>query len=79
MFSGLVLAAFLASLAHCVSAGRLRVVERDVELAASHDFIVIGGGTSGLTVADRLTETQTVSRKLPQSNGHPITNNNISQ
>jgi hypothetical protein len=32
------------------------LVERDVSLKQSYDFIVIGGGTSGLTVADRLTE-----------------------
>ena len=56
MFSGLVLAAFLASLAQFVSAGQPRAVDRDAELADSYDFIVIGGGTSGLTVADRLTE-----------------------
>jgi hypothetical protein len=33
-----------------------RIVGRDVALDASYDFVIIGGGTSGLTVADRLTE-----------------------
>lgn len=37
--------------------GRLaRVVGRDASLRESYDFVVAGGGTSGLTVADRLTE-----------------------
>jgi hypothetical protein len=33
-----------------------RIVGRDTALRSSYDFVVIGGGTSGLTVADRLTE-----------------------
>jgi hypothetical protein len=33
-----------------------RVVGRDTALRPSYDFVVVGGGTSGLTVADRLTE-----------------------
>jgi len=33
-----------------------RVVGRDTALSSSYDFVIIGGGTSGLTVADRLTE-----------------------
>lgn len=35
---------------------RARVVGRDTALNPSYDFVIIGGGTSGLTVADRLTE-----------------------
>ena len=35
---------------------RAGLVGRDLPLKQSYDFIVIGGGTSGLTVADRLTE-----------------------
>ncbi|KAK2761653.1 hypothetical protein FQN54_001481 [Arachnomyces sp. PD_36] len=33
-----------------------QVVGRDTELRRSYDFVVVGGGASGLTVADRLTE-----------------------
>ena len=33
-----------------------QIVGRDTALSLSYDFLVIGGGTSGLTVADRLTE-----------------------
>ena len=29
---------------------------RAADIEASYDYIVVGGGTSGLTVADRLTE-----------------------
>ena len=33
-----------------------KIIGRDTELRFSYDFVIIGGGTSGLTVADRLTE-----------------------
>lgn len=33
-----------------------QVVGRDAKLKSSYDFVVVGGGGSGLTVADRLTE-----------------------
>ncbi|KAL9120677.1 MAG: hypothetical protein Q9187_002769, partial [Circinaria calcarea] len=33
-----------------------QVIGRDTELRSSYEFIVVGGGTSGLTVANRLTE-----------------------
>jgi hypothetical protein len=32
------------------------IVERANELLPEYDYIIIGGGTAGLTVADRLTE-----------------------
>lgn len=48
-----------------------RLVGRDVDLRSSYDFVIIGGGTSGLTVADRLTEnpkSQSDPRHLATSN-----------
>lgn len=36
--------------------GKARVVGRDVNLQDAYDYVIVGGGTSGLTVADRLTE-----------------------
>lgn len=40
-------------------ASRANLVGPDLPLKSSYDFIVVGGGTSGLTVADRLTENPT--------------------
>jgi FlaA1/EpsC-like NDP-sugar epimerase len=34
------------------------------EINSSYDFVIIGGGTSGLTVADRLPKTENVSEVL---------------
>ena len=35
---------------------RAVLVDRAADLKAEYDYVVIGGGTSGLTVANRLTE-----------------------
>lgn len=45
---------------------RAVLVDRTADLKAEYDYVVVGGGTSGLTVANRLTEnpksTMTLSR-----------------
>lgn len=33
------------------------ITERDLASNATYDFVIAGGGTAGLTVADRLSET----------------------
>ncbi|KAI9891956.1 MAG: hypothetical protein M1814_002150 [Vezdaea aestivalis] len=60
-----------------VSAGSryVRTVSREVAQNQTYDFIIVGGGTSGLTVADRLTEnpqtTVLVIEYGPLDNGEP--------
>ena len=44
----------LYSLVQCEDASSMK--RRDTDLLDSYDFVIVGGGTSGLTVADRLTE-----------------------
>ena len=47
----------LGSLALASALPQRRVVKRQVEeLRDNYDFVVVGGGTAGLTVADRLSE-----------------------
>jgi len=35
---------------------RAKILARQEDLAESYDYVIVGGGTAGLTVADRLTE-----------------------
>lgn len=49
------LAAVAAVFPAALTAPTFKIVQRD-ELLASYDYVIIGGGTSGLTVANRLTE-----------------------
>lgn len=45
-----------------------RIIGRDTSLLSCYDYIVVGGGTSGLVVADRLTEDS--SSKIPISSSY---------
>lgn len=54
----LLLSLALADLASCYPnlAGRATSIEDVSQLKRAYDYVVVGGGTSGLTVANRLTE-----------------------
>lgn len=58
IFSAIVLAltAGLASAAVPRGIHKARVLKEPTELEESYDYVIVGGGTAGLTVADRLTE-----------------------
>ena len=55
--------AFLAVVAAvfptALTAPTFKIVKRE-QLLSSYDYVIIGGGTSGLTVANRLTENPNV-------------------
>ncbi|KAK0105665.1 hypothetical protein ONS95_004192 [Cadophora gregata] len=54
--SGLLLLLLLAPVLALKTSGMAQVKTHVSELRPSYDYIVVGGGTSGLTVADRLSE-----------------------
>ena len=56
--TALALLAAFSVRAHPLLGRNARVVEqRTLAANATYDFVVVGGGIAGLTVADRLTET----------------------
>ena len=52
----LLIALRFSSVVAVYTATGAQVVGRDTDLLDSYDFVVVGGGTSGLTVAARLSE-----------------------
>jgi len=49
---GLLSNGFLVSVS---AAPQWKVLAREIDVQADYDYVIIGGGTAGLTVADRLT------------------------
>lgn len=70
----LLLSLALAFVAYCSPIARLAehaiVFNSTSQLREIYDYVIIGGGTSGLTVANRLTEDpQSMSRRLNCASG----------
>lgn len=56
MFSSFLFSSFFLAVEGASLGRYAQIVGRDQALNCSYDFVIIGGGSSGLTVADRLTE-----------------------
>lgn len=56
----------LAALASALSAPSANIKRQVSQLRSSYDFVVVGGGTSGLTVADRLSSAFPASKSYPR-------------
>ncbi|KAA6411678.1 MAG: hypothetical protein FRX48_04959 [Lasallia pustulata] len=62
MIAFITVCSILFAAAHAsLLAKHAQIIGRDITLDVSYDFLIIGGGTSGLTVADRLTENPNIS------------------
>lgn len=69
----LLLPLLLASVAVCSPiqlTSRAVIVDDISTLSAQYDYVIIGGGTSGLTVADRLTENPKSTYLYPSRLGY---------
>lgn len=44
---------------------RANIHERQADIADEYDYVIVGGGTAGLTVGDRLTEDENCTSDLP--------------
>lgn len=65
-----------ASLAHALavpeSAYRARQIRDVSQLLPAYDYVIVGGGTSGLTVADRLTENPGTTVLVLEAGSFPV-------
>lgn len=74
--SSLLAALLAASTVSASVASRGLIAGRDAQLLDTYNYVIVGGGASGLTVADRLTENPNGAHSYP--NSLRILNHNIS-
>lgn len=64
--AGLLQAAALVSAHPAQSLAHSKILTRGDDVQDQYDYIIVGGGTAGLTVADRLTENGKCMHPSPQ-------------